>query len=187
MGALEVVTAKSLVEDWNKMLEENKQIIQDSNQSLKQMYEKGTISAASLCEAWKPLPKPVSPPGYRWSRWFLKQYGWSLLSRQPDNQAWLPYEHSDMIAARAYVNGLVEQEKVHPATILNYDQLWRCCWSFSGKLMMKDRTKMQKRSRRGKIHKRVDKKLHAVKGNRRSVTVSRLHTAFCFNCFLPYD
>lgn len=160
--------------DWNNELEENAKIIEQANQALKAEYDRGEISVKGLLEGWQPVPKKVTPPRSNWGRWFLKQYGWSLLSRAPDSQSWLPFDCSEMIQARDSVRKLTTESGVHAAMILNYDQLWRNSWSFSGKLLMKDRATKGLRRNRTKTDKHTNKKLHTVKGNRRSVTVSRL-------------
>lgn len=155
-------------------MDENSKIIEEANEALEAAYGRGEISAQGLMEGWQPIPKKVTPPRSSWGHEFLKRYGWSLLSRAPDSQTWLPYDCSEMIQARESVKQLTTSANVHPAMILNYDQLWRNSWAFSGKLLMKDRAKKGVPGTRSKADKHANKKLHTIKGNRRSVTVSRL-------------
>lgn len=168
----QVATAADLVKDWNNALEANREIIKEANLALKKKLEDKEISPTAFIAAYQPEPQLVKEPRLPWGRWFLREYGWSLLSRCSDSQAWLPFNHPEMVQARATVRALFEEKGVHPCCLLNFDQLWRQCWSYSGKLLMKERNHMGKRTKRSKCHKRADKKLHTVKGNRRSMTVT---------------
>ena len=170
----QVATTTSLVQDWNEALEVNKAIVKEHQTSLKRQWDAGEISDEVLLASWEPMPQKLSPPNERWGQWFLKAYGWSLLSRAPDSQAWLPYHHTEMVNARKAVQNLFQEGGVHPCCLLNYDQVWRNCWSFSGKLLMKERRQAGRRSKKRKVAKRADKKLFAVKGNRRSLTATWL-------------
>ena len=120
----------------------------------------------------------VDYPGRSWCRHFLRNFGYSLLSNGCDGQAWLPYSHPDMEASRAHMRQLLE-EKCHAALVLNYDQMWRVAFSYGGKLLWKDRSSAGLRCQKRKISQKCDKKLHHVKGSRRSLTVSRTQ----FMCF----
>ena len=167
----QVATAIDLCDDWNKALQDNVQIIRAANSELRSKFEASQISSRAFIAGFQAEPKPVKPPTLQWGRWFLQKYGWSLLSRCSDQQSWLPFNHPEMIAARQAVQDLFDAHNVHPAMVLNFDQLWRQSWSFTGKLLLKDRKAMGCRRNRSKCSKRADKKLHAVKGNRRSMTV----------------
>eukprot|EP00435_Cladocopium_sp_Y103_P041849 s3536_g11.t1 len=155
-------TITSLVQDWNASLEQNGKIIEDSNAKLKQQLEAGVIDPREFLAGFQPAPRPVEPPSQQWSKWFLRAWGWSLLSRQSDAQQTLPYEHYDMVQARSQVADIAKE--AHGALIINFDQLWRASWQFGGKLLYKDRAKSGLRAARKKAPKRMEKKLHSIKG-----------------------
>ena len=115
-----------------------------------------------------PRPRKLRTPDRRWGSWFLKKYGWSLLSRSSDQQQSLPYSHDDMRVAREDYQKLL-QSGVHGALILNYDQLWRCCWSHNSRLMFKAGN-AGKATPRKAAPARANKKVDAVKHARRGVT-----------------
>ena len=96
-----------------------------------------------------PRPRKLRTPDRRWGSWFLKKYGWSLLSRSSDQQQSLPYSHDDMRVAREDYQKLL-QSGVHGALILNYDQLWRCCWSHNSRLMFKAGNRWQSSAEEGR-------------------------------------
>lgn len=177
ISSIQDVTIASLVADWNASLEKNQEIVEAANEELKQQFDNGNISAQAYLKGLRPSPQKVKPPSLTWSRWFLRVWGWSLLSRQSDAQASLPYDSFDMQQARARVASLTKESGVHPALIINYDQLWRASWQFGGKLMWKARSGIGKRMARKKAPKRAEKKLHSVKGARRSVTAARISPA----------
>lgn len=183
ISSIQDVTIASLVVDWNASLEKNQEIVSASNEELKQQLDNGTISAQAYLKGLRPVPEKLKPPSVGWSRWFLRVWGWSLLSRQSDAQASLAYDSFDMQQARAKVDSLTKEKGVHPALIINYDQLWRASWQFGGKLMWKARSGIGKRLPRKKAPKRCEKKLHAVKGARRSVTEARIILANVFFVF----
>lgn len=163
----------SLVKDWNEKLASNRTIIEAANQQLREQYNDGKIDPREYLAAYQPVPEPLKLPNISWAKSFLRTWGWSLLSRQSDAQAALPFEHADMVAARAKVAKMTSEEKVHEALIINFDQLWRACWQWGGKLLYKDRANTAKRTCKKAAPKRLDKKLRCVKGARRSVTVPR--------------
>ncbi len=175
------MTIASLVADWNAAIEGNKQIVDNANAALQDQFDRGTISGQALIKGLKPSPQPLKAPPLAWSKWFLRTWGWSMLSRQSDAQASLPYDHWDMKHAREKVASLASSMGVHPALIINWDQLWRASWQFGGKLLWKPRSATGKRIHRQKAPKRIEKKLHAVKGARRSITEAKFHLAF-FSC-----
>ena len=166
------MTIISLIDDWNNSLEKNRDIIELNNKELKQSLEEGKIEPEVFMKSFQPVPTAVKHPSISWSRWFLRSWGWSLLTKQSDAQLSLPFEHYDMVQARSLVASMVDVHKVHPALLVNFDQLWRSSWQCSGKLLFKDRGHAGKRVHRAKAPKRMEKKLHAVKGARRSVTDS---------------
>ena len=171
----EETTINSLIDDWNASMEQNIKIIQDENMKLQQDYDAKKISPHEFLAGWQPLPQALNHPGSEWSKWFLRNWGWSLLSRQSDAQASLPYDHPDMVQARAQVAEL--STRTHGALIINFDQLWRASWQFGGKLLYKGREDTGKRVQRKRAPKRIEKKLHCVKGARRSITVPQFEIA----------
>ena len=118
-----------------------------------------------------PVPKRVPNPSLSWCRRFLSNYGYSLLTSGSSAQAWLPYHHPDMLASREHLKQMLA-ESVHPALVINYDQVWRTAFTFGGKLVWKPREEAGKRSKRKKLSQRDDKKHHYIKGSRRSITVA---------------
>jgi len=168
-------TVSSLITDWNASLEQNKIIIEEANQQLKAKLDAKEIDPKQFLIGWQPVPQFLRSPGLQWSKWFLRSWGWSLLSRQSDAQASLPYDHYDMVQARAKVAKMTAEDNIHPGLIINFDQLWRASWQFGGKLLYKAREHAGQRVARRKAPKRTEKKLHSVKGARRSITVT------CFN------
>ena len=108
-----------------------------------------------------------------WIRWWRQAFGWSLLTRGGDDQQWLPWDSPDMVRSRQETLELIQEKGVHPYLVLNYDQLWRQSWSTSKfKLHYKHRSGAGKRVAKRKAGAREDKKIHAVRGSRRSITVT---------------
>ena len=173
VGASQVMTAKGLVDQWNQSLEESIVAAKKWNEDVAAALDRGEMSAEAALSAIMPEPQKVVPPGRRWASSFLQQWGWSLLSRGADSQLWLPYDHADMVASRADFRSLLEKEDVHPALILNYDQLWRAAWCASGKLLFKAGPKGQP-AQRTKAPRRADKKINMIKHSRRGITDARL-------------
>lgn len=121
-----------------------------------------------------PIPQLIDPPGAIWAQWFKEAYGWSLLTRRGDDQQWLPYHHPDMVQSRAATQALIDEQEVNKFLILNYDQIWRSSWSMEHhKLHYKVRSKAGKRGSKRKAPHQEAKKVHAVKGSRRSMTVAK--------------
>ena len=72
---------------------------------------------------------------------------------------------------------LIAKAGVHRYLLLNYDQLWRAAWTPSGskfKLHYKHRSGAGKRVPKRRAGAREDKKIHSVRGSRRSITVAWL-------------
>ena len=163
----------SLVSDWNATLEKRNELITKFNEELRNKYESNLIHSQTFLNSYMQLEEPMTCPGLPWIRMWKACWGWSTLSRSGDEQAWLPYSSSDMVAARRSIRGLFESKQVHPFLLLNYDQLWRCCFS-AGKTPMsyKHRQGAGKRVVKQPPSMKVDKKMHSIKGGRQSVTVS---------------
>ena len=162
---------KSLIDDWNSAHESTTKEVEQHNEKILAEVDAGTLPAHSALRGLTPLPKKIEYPGRSWCRHFLRKFGYSLLSSSDNSQAWLPYSHPDMQASREHMRDLI-QNKAHQALILNYDQLWRTAFSFGGKLLYKERHLAGPRAAKRKANRVVDKKLHYIKGSRRSLTVS---------------
>ena len=65
------------------------------------------------------------------------------------------------------------KDGVRPYMVLNFDQLWRCAFSWDGKMQWKERGSIGKRGRKRRAPRQLDKKRHAVRGARKSITVAR--------------
>lgn len=148
-------------------------MIQAFNDELRNKYENNAIQPQTLLDSYMPLAKHLSCPSESWLRMWKSCWGWSTLARGGDQQAWLPFSSPDMAAARRSIRGLFESKQVHRFLLLNYDQLWRCCFS-AGKTRMcyKDRQGAGRRVIKKPPSMKVDKKMHSIKGGRQSVTVS---------------
>ena len=158
--------------DWNKTVPDMAGKVEESNREILANVEAGNLEPEAVIDLWMPTPKELPLPKRQWAHWFLQQYGWSFLSRSSDTQSWLPFNHPDMKMTRQRLVDLISSGKVSGSLILNFDQVWRSCYQFGGKLLYKDRTKVRQRSKRSKAPKRSDKKLHTVKGGRRGITDS---------------
>ncbi|CAL1164996.1 unnamed protein product [Cladocopium goreaui] len=115
------------------------------------------------------MPSEVEKPNQKWCRNFVKNFGWSLLSPSME-QASLPFDHPDMKLYRDNYKKMITTGQVHPYLVLNFDQVWRCAFSWSGRMHWKPRENVGKRSKKVKTPKTLDKKRHAVRGARKSVT-----------------
>lgn len=155
-------------------MEKRKSAAIDHNNALLKKVENDELPAAAALEAVLPLPEFIPPPTEAWCKWFRQKSGWSLLGRAMENSAWLPFSHPDMVASRQHVRELLNGE-VHPALILNVDQVWRRAYDNKFRFMHKSRSMVGQRSKRSKVHRTIDKKAHFIGGSRRSVTVSQLH------------
>ena len=167
-----VMTMQGLIRDWNSNISEMEAVVTEANEEIMRQIDAGTMSLEAGVAAWNPLPKKLAMPNARWARWFLKEWGWSFLSRNSDSQTWLPYSHVDMEAMRQRIRRLIEDSKVHGALLLNFDQLWRSCYQWNWTLLYKQRKHTCKRVPRQKAPKRADKKLHTIKGARKGITDS---------------
>ena len=107
--------------------------------------------------------KPIVPkPDQRWCRGFSRRYCWGLLSASTD-QASLPFHHPDMQLYKHLYQKMIQQG-VHPHLVLNFDQVWRCAFNWTGKMRWKKRANVGKRSKKVKAPQTLDKKRHAVRG-----------------------
>ncbi|CAK9116427.1 unnamed protein product [Durusdinium trenchii] len=122
-----VATAAGLVNDWNSCLEEMTEEIKNQNE---QMLSKSHEAAMAGLTA---LPKPLKVPSASWCRMFQKNWGWSLLSAGSEAQAYLPYDHVDMVMSRNHVKDLFTTQGVHPGLLLNFDQVLTSSWSDGSK------------------------------------------------------
>ena len=147
-------------------------MVEEQNSQLKQKHDAGELSAEALVKALAPLPEPVKQPTEKWCRNFSKRFGWHLLSPSTE-QASLPYDHPDMVQYRQRYQDLV-RSGVHPDLVLNFDQILRSAFSWVGRLHWKPRKKVGMFSKKSQVPKRLDKKRHAVRGARKSLTVPRL-------------
>ena len=163
----------SLIDDWNAAIEPMTCVIKEHNEQIQRDYEQNKLHPETVLSALLPLPKKVKYPSSAWLRWWKGAWGWTLLARSADEQSWLPYGHPDMEQARSETRKLFSEHNVHPFLLLNYDQVWRNAWSLQKvPLMFKRRSQAGTRAQIQKRDPRMDKKIHAIKGARRSLTVS---------------
>lgn len=162
-----------LIDDWNKGLQNIVEKHEQWNEDVRSKLANGQMSAEEAIAAYTPRPVVVKHPSRRWCVHWLRRFGWSVLTKGSEAQASLPYEHPDMMQARQYVRSLTSEYGCHGAMILNFDQVWRCCWSFCGKLYYKGSHLAGQPCKRQKVGAHVDKKLHMVKGSRRALTAAR--------------
>lgn len=160
-----------LVDQWNLALDEAKTLVEEQNKSLKEQYHKGEIGHRTLLEGLEDPPRPLQKPSLPWVYNFLRRFGWSLLSSSSE-QASLGYSHPDMKLYRQHVEKMMG-EGVHPHLILNFDQVWRCAFQWNGKMHWKARDLVGKTCSKSRVPKKLDKKRHAVRGARKSLTVPR--------------
>jgi hypothetical protein len=167
----------SLIDDWNAALRDMVKLVDDHNAAVKERYEKGEISSEAAMASLEPRPEPIQHPTESWVRAWKRNWGWAMLGRSSDDSSWLPYHHSDMEVARTEVKKLVSEHGCHKWLLLNFDQIWRNCWSLSKTpLFYKSREQAGQRAKKAKVGARIDKKLHSIRGARRSITVSWLHS-----------
>lgn len=170
--ATKSTTINSLIDDWNSTYDDKLKMVQEHNASIEQDFNAGKLSAAEVCEMFEQPPKRLTYPSSSWCRWWRSRWGWALLSRSSDDQLWLPYSHCDMEMARSKIQGLITTHQVHPCLVLNYDQLWRNAFSLGNTpLCYKGRAGAGQRVPKTSGGARMDKKIHSVKGARRSITV----------------
>ena len=158
-----------LIEDWNKGLAEATNAAEEHNCSILAQVQDGQLSAEEALSRVLPRPRKLAPPSRHWAANFLRQWGWSMLSRSSDAQIALPYDHEDMQQSRLAYRDLLERQGVHKGLVLNFDQLWRTAWASSAKLLFKSGAAGEK-SCRVKATGRANKKLDTVKHGRRGIT-----------------
>lgn len=178
---------ESLLNDWNSSTEDRAVAVQKWNQSIEQDYKDGKISAEAVIAGILPVPEKIKPPTPAWVRWWKASWGWSMLSRSGDSQGWLPFAHEDMCRSREQTRQLLA-EGCHKFLCLNYDQLWRSAWNMGQhRLCFKDRQFKGKRVAKRKVPAHADKKVHHVKGSRRSITDSLFQiNLYVFSGLLGY-
>ena len=150
-------------------------LVTEHNAKLQSDFEQGLLSAEAVLTAVQPVPVRIRYPTPSWIRWWKSSWGWPLLSRGGDEQGWLPYSHPDMAAARLDTKRLFSEDGCHKWLCLNYDQIWRNAFTLQKtRLLWKDRSSAGKKSSKKKMRARGDKKVHAIRGARRSITVACL-------------
>ena len=165
-------TFATLIADWNDSIEDTIAAVKLFNEDIIKKFKAKEISGEALLAAIEPEPKKVALPSKTWIYWWRMTWGWGLLTKSPEDQAFLEYQHPDMDTARAAISGLMTSDKCHPAMLLNYDQIWRNSYQVSKfKMLFKQKEVIGARSKRTKASGRESKKCHAVKGARRSMTV----------------
>lgn len=145
-------------------------MIAEQNAHFQDLFEKNKLSAKALSKALLPMPTEAKKPTVVWCRDFVKRYGWSLLTASTEQQS-LPFNHPDMILYRKNYREMIESGKIHPHLVLNFDQVWRCAFNWTGRMQWKERAKVGQRGVKRKIPKTQDKKRHAIRGARKSLTV----------------
>jgi len=147
--------------------------VREHNQEVIQKYRNGSLHSSAVNGSFEPEPKRLKTPSQSWARYWRSQWGWSMLTRGSNDQEWLPFGHPDMANARQMTKELFTKHGVHPGLVLNFDQLWRACWCTSRyKLAYKPRQYGGIKTQKKKAGPRYDKKIHTVKGSRRSMTAS---------------
>ena len=159
---LQETTIAGLVEDWNAGVPAAQAAVKEHNDRVLAQVEDGSRTAQHALSLALPHPRPLSTTSRWWSGWFLRKWGWSMLARGSETQVSLPFEAEEMRTARQAYKELIEAQQVHPALILNYDQLWRCAWHSDSRLLYKS-GKAGTRSIKKKAPARANKKLHAVR------------------------
>lgn len=166
-------TMNSLIDDWNQALDSTVALVDEHNKNIAEAYRNDKLLPEAMLDAIVDKPQKISYPGHSWLRWWKSQWGWTLLSRAADSQSWLPYHHNDMQQARDTVADLMQSKGVHPNLILNYDQIWRNAFTADkAPLMHKERSGMGRKTAKKKIPAHGDKKIHSIRGARRSITVT---------------
>lgn len=172
MDLTEVTTIGDLIDDWNQGLDARREKVRRFNDELKDKYKNGDLRAEALVESFLPEPEEVKRPGREWVYQWRRSFGWSMLTRSSDSQAWLPFHDADMQAARDYVNSLSSQG-VADGLCLNFDQVWRQSFdTHRFKLAFKPREGRGMRMKKVRPNARFDKKNHIVKGARKGLTAT---------------
>eukprot|EP00435_Cladocopium_sp_Y103_P033811 s1426_g8.t1 len=160
-------TIMSLIDDWNRSLEMRAAQVKEYNAKILESYEQGGIHPRALQSALVPTPTKIAPPDSNWCQWWRRAWGWSMLTRSNDAQAWLSYDSADMRAAREAVADLTEKMGVHKGLVLNFDQLWRNSYSTSRfKVAFKARKNVGTRSKKTRPDPRlgIDPRDPSIKG-----------------------
>ena len=169
----QATTLESLIDDWNATLPERTEMVKEWNKEIESQWRSGMLEHQTVLDSIEPLPRKLEVPGLSWIRAWKASWGWAMLTRGGDEQAWLPYTSSDMQAARNAVAAMFTKQNVDKRLLLNYDQLWRNSWSCSKlKLCYKGRRNAGKKTKKIPAGQRVDKKVHSIKGARQSLTVT---------------
>lgn len=172
MDLTEVTTIGDLIDDWNQGLAARREKVRRFNDELKDKYKNGDLRAEALVESFLPEPEEVKRPGREWVYQWRRSFGWSMLTRCSDSQAWLPFHDADMQSARDYVNSLSSQG-VADGLCLNFDQVWRQSFdTHRFKLAFKPREGRGMRMKKVRPNARFDKKNHTVKGSRKGLTAT---------------
>ena len=150
---------------------ETKPLIDAQNAQFREMFAKGQLSISGFSKVLLPSPEPLNYVTVPWCKHFIKSWGWSLLSASSE-QASLPFNHPDMKMYREHYQDLLK-DGVRPYMVLNFDQLGRCAFRWDGKMQWKERGSIGKRGRKRRAPRQLDKKRHAVRGARKSITVAR--------------
>ena len=115
-------TARSLIHDWNTNIESIGEEVKLHNAQLIQDFRDGKLHPVAFQKGLEPLPKRLKEPSKSWCQWFRQAWGWSMLSRSSDTQAWLSYDHPDMVMAREAVRELETVHGCHDGMIINCRQ-----------------------------------------------------------------
>ena len=159
------------MEEWNSTVDDSVEKVEAYNKGITQKYREGGIHAKALLHSFQVPPKKLKCPSRSWARWWRGQFGWTMLTRGTNDSQWLGYHHEDMVASRMQTRKLLEV--CHGGLMLNMDQLWRASWGTSKfKMAYKNRKFGGIKAKKGRHGPRLDKKIHTIKGARRSVTVS---------------
>lgn len=164
---------KELIDMWNANLESTQKMVKEWNDKIIQQFQAGELLPEACLAALEMVPETIPYPSRAWAQWFKATWGWSYITRQNNESQYLGYDHPDMLAARQRVEELHTVHQVHKGLILNFDQLWRNCFA-TGRYRMcyKDRAMKGVRTKRKRMGPRVDKKVHTVRGARKSLTVA---------------
>lgn len=173
---IEATTLNSLIDDWNTALEHTTAVITQHNEEVERKYKSGELLPESFLNAYLPVPKKVDYPSLSWVRWWKASWGWTLLARTDNGGGWLPFNSSDMQQAREEVRALITRDSVNKHLILNYDQVWRCAFSLTKcPLMYKHRSGAGQRAAKRRMGPQHDKKIHTIRGSRKSITAPWLN------------
>lgn len=74
-----LMTIHGLVDDWNSNVTNMAASVKAANEALLQDLNAGKLQVQAVIKAWMPVPTKLSKPSSRWARWFLKEWGWTLI------------------------------------------------------------------------------------------------------------